>query len=250
MSQPTMSQQTMHQQTTNSHSCSVNCWVVFAAAGVGARMEADCPKQYLPLAGRTVIEHSLDAVLNHEAIRGGVVAIAETDDYWTELGYQHAKPLLRAVGGEERCHSVLNALYVLASMAAVDDWVLVHDAARPCVRHDDISRLIEQCQTHPVGGILATPIKDTIKQSGAGRFITRTIDRGSLWHAQTPQMFRLGMLHHALGLALSDKVLITDEASALEHMGQEPLLVEGHADNLKITRPEDLALAEFYFSQR
>jgi 2-C-methyl-D-erythritol 4-phosphate cytidylyltransferase len=240
----------MSQPTTNSHPSSVNCWAVFPAAGVGARMEADCPKQYLPLAGRTVIEHSLDAVLNHEAIRGGVVVIAETDDYWAGLDYQHAKPVLRAVGGAERCHSVLNALYVLASMAKVDDWVLVHDAARPCVRHEDISRLIEQCQSHPVGGILATPIKDTIKQSGASRHITRTIDRGSLWHAQTPQMFRLGMLHYALELALSNKAVITDEASALEHIEQPPLLVEGHADNLKITRPEDLALAEFYFSQR
>jgi 2-C-methyl-D-erythritol 4-phosphate cytidylyltransferase len=245
-----MPQSAMSQPTTNSHPSSVNCWAVFPAAGVGARMEADCPKQYLPLAGRTVIEHSLDAVLNHEAIRGGVVAIAETDDYWAGLDYQHAKPLLRAVGGAERCHSVLNALYVLASMAKVDDWVLVHDAARPCVRHEDISRLIEQCQSHPVGGILATPIKDTIKQSGASRHITRTIDRGSLWHAQTPQMFRLGMLHYALELALSNKAVITDEASALEHIEQPPLLVEGHADNLKITRPEDLALAEFYFSQR
>jgi 2-C-methyl-D-erythritol 4-phosphate cytidylyltransferase len=245
-----MSQQIMFQPTTNSDSSSVSCWAVFPAAGVGARMGADCPKQYLPLAGRTVIEHSLDAVLNHEAIRGGVVAISETDDSWEGLGYQHAKPLLRAMGGAERCHSVLNALYVLANMATVDDWVLVHDAARPCVRHDDISRLIEQCYSHPVGGILATPIKDTIKQSVASHYITRTIDRGSLWYAQTPQMFRLGMLHHALGLALSEKAVITDEASALEHIGQDPLLIEGHADNLKITRPEDLALAEFYFSQR
>lgn len=213
-------------------------------------MEANCPKQYLPLAGRTVIEHSLDALLNHPAISGGVVALSETDGYWGELVYQHSKPVHKAVGGKERCDSVLNALHVLTDIASADDWVLVHDAARPCVRPDDISLLIEHCQSHPVGGILAVPVKDTIKQSNRNGHIIGTVDRESLWHAQTPQMFRLGMLRDALMQALSDDVLITDEASALEHAGQPPLLVEGHADNLKITRPEDLALAEFYFSQR
>jgi len=237
--------------TTNSHSSSpVNCWAIFPAAGVGARMEANCPKQYLPLAGRTVIEHSLDALLDHPAIRGGVVALSETDGYWGDLAYQHAKPVRRATGGAERCDSVLNALHVLADIASADDWVLVHDAARPCVRPDDISLLIEHCQSHPVGGILAVPVKDTIKQSNHNGHIIGTVDRESLWHAQTPQMFRIGMLRDALAQALSDGVLITDEASALEHIGQQPLLVEGHADNLKITRPEDLPLAEFYFSQR
>lgn len=225
-------------------------WAIVPAAGVGARMGANCPKQYLPLAGRTVIEHSLDALLNHSAISGAVVAISETDGYWADLNYQHNKPVHRAQGGEERCHSVLNALRALAEIAEEDDWVLVHDAARPCLRQDDISQLIDCCQSHPVGGILAVPVKDTIKQADQNSLISRTVDRQSLWHAQTPQMFRLGMLRAALEQALSNGVLITDEASALEHIGQHPLLVEGHADNLKITRPEDLPLAEFYFSQR
>lgn len=233
--------------TTNSQSSSpVAYWAILPAAGVGARMEADCPKQYLPLAGRTVIEHSLDALLNHPAICGAVVAISDTDDYWADLAYQHDKPVHKAEGGAERCHSVLNALHRLAGIAELDDWVLVHDAARPCVRQDDISQLIERCQSHPVGGILAVPVKDTIKQSNQNSLVSKTVDRESLWHAQTPQMFRLGMLRDALEQALADGVSITDEASALEHAGQQPLLVEGHADNIKITRPEDLSLAEFY----
>lgn len=213
-------------------------------------MGSHCPKQYLPLAGRSVIEHSLDVLLDHPSISGGVVALSETDGYWAELDYRHAKPLHRAAGGAQRCDSVLNALQLLAGIVAADTWVLVHDAARPCLRAADISRLIEACSAHPVGGILAVPVKDTIKQADHTAHIVTTVDRESLWHAQTPQMFRLGMLRDALAQALADGVPITDEASALEHVGQRPLLVEGHADNLKITRPEDLPLAEFYVSQR
>ena len=212
-------------------------------------MEADCPKQYLPLAGRTVIEHSLDALLNHPAICGAVVAISDTDGYWADLAYQHDKPVHKAQGGAERCHSVLNALHRLAGIAERDDWVLVHDAARPCVRQDDISQLIERCQSHPVGGILAVPVKDTIKKVAESEMIVGTVDRAMLWHAQTPQMFRLGALRDALQQALAAKAVITDEASAMEWIGQVPRVVEGHADNIKITRPEDLSLAEFYLQQ-
>jgi 2-C-methyl-D-erythritol 4-phosphate cytidylyltransferase len=228
-------------------------WAVVPAAGVGARMASDRPKQYLPLAGKTVIEHSLDRLLNHSLISGAVVAISEADEYWSELGsrytQQSAKPLHIAPGGAERCDSVLNALRVLAAFADENDWVLVHDAARPCLRPADIDTLIQQCQSHPVGGILAVPVKDTIKQADANGAIKTTVDRDSLWHAQTPQMFRLGSLRDALERALAEGAVITDEASALEHVGRQPLLVEGHADNLKITRPEDLPLAEFYFSR-
>ena len=236
--------------TTNSQSSSpVAYWAILPAAGVGARMEADCPKQYLPLAGRTVIEHSLDALLNHPAICGAVVAISDTDGYWADLAYQHDKPVHKAQGGAERCHSVLNALHRLAGIAELDDWVLVHDAARPCVRQDDISQLIERCQSHPVGGILAVPVKDTIKKVAESEMIVGTVDRVMLWHAQTPQMFRLGALRDALQQALAAKAVITDEASAMEWIGQAPRVVEGHADNIKITRPEDLSLAEFYLQQ-
>ncbi len=236
----------------NTSSLSPHFWAVIPAAGVGARMASDRPKQYLPLAGRTVIEHSLNAMLNHPAIKGVVLAIATDDEYWAALDYQHPKPVLRAPGGTERCHSVLNALDVLQTMASEADWVLVHDAARPCLRQDDISQLMECCKHHPVGGILAVPVKDTIKQSmdsSQAGTIAVTVDRSLLWHAQTPQMFRLGMLRDALRQALAAGVTMTDEASALEWCGQMPLLVEGHGDNIKITRPEDLPLAAFYFSR-
>jgi len=240
------------QPTANSQpSAGPKCWAIIPAAGVGARMGGDRPKQYLPLAGQTVIEHSLDRLLDHPGISGAVVAISATDAYWAGLAYRHQKIVQIAAGGAERCDSVLNALQLLLETADKDDWVLVHDAARPCVRETDISRLIACGAQHPVGGILAVPVKDTIKQSlaGEGNVIATTIDRSRLWHAQTPQMFRLGVLHDALSRALAAKASITDEASALEWAGHTPLLVEGHGDNIKITRPEDLPLAEFYFLQ-
>jgi 2-C-methyl-D-erythritol 4-phosphate cytidylyltransferase len=223
-----------------------HCWAVVPAAGVGARMAADRPKQYLPLAGRSVIEHSLDRLLDHPRISAGVVAISAADGYWPQLRYRHQKPLWVAAGGAERCDSVLSALQVLSEHAAPDDWVLVHDAARPCLRSTDVDRLITACSDHTVGGILAVPVRDTIKQAGADNLIAATVDRSRLWHAQTPQMFRLEDLRKALEQALAAGALITDEASALEWVGGQPLLVEGHADNIKITRPEDLAVAEFY----
>ncbi len=211
-------------------------------------MVADRPKQYLPLAGRTVIEHSLDRLLSHPVIAGAVVAISPGDSYWRDLNYQHDKPLWVAEGGRERCDSVLNALRCLHEHAAADDWVLVHDAARPCVRREDIDALIQQAGAHPSGGILAVAAHDTIKQAGPDHEIRTTIDRSTLWHAQTPQMFRLGALAETLERALAAGLTVTDEASAMEWAGHSPLLVAGHNDNIKITRPEDLALAAFYLS--
>ncbi|NOX75118.1 MAG: 2-C-methyl-D-erythritol 4-phosphate cytidylyltransferase [Gammaproteobacteria bacterium] len=215
-------------------------------------MAADRPKQYLSLAGRTVIEHSLDRLLSHPAIVGAVVAVSPDDGYWADLSYphkkRHDKTLWVAEGGRERCDSVLNALRCLHDHAADDDWVLVHDAARPCVRREDIDALIQQASAHPCGGILAVAAHDTIKQAGPGREIRSTVDRSTLWHAQTPQMFRLAALANTLEQALAAGVTVTDEASAMEWAGHSPLLVAGHTDNIKITRPEDLALAEFYLA--
>lgn len=227
------------------------CWAVIPAAGVGSRMQSDRPKQYLPLAGRTVIEHSLDRLLSHPRISGGVVAISPNDEYWPELGYHSDKPLWQAPGGAERCDSVLNALEVLAQQASDDDWVLVHDAARPCVRQQDIDELIRCCEQHALGGILAVPVRDTIKRAlpvsnNKTPKIETTVDRSLLWQAQTPQMFRLKDLFKALSEALAKGAVITDEASAMEWAEKSPLLVEGHADNIKITHPEDLALAEYF----
>ena len=224
-------------------------WAVIPAAGVGKRMGGDRPKQYLLIAGETVVEHSLDRLLDCPEIDGAVVAISSGDGYWKELNYQHEKPVLVATGGKERSDSVLNALQQLSQTADDNDWVLVHDAARPCVRQEDIHKLIQSCKDHPVGGILAVPVKDTIKESNDSSEIRETVDRSTLWHAQTPQMFRLGPLRDALSKALDADVEITDEASAMEGVGCKPLLVEGHADNIKITRQEDVNLALFYFDK-
>ncbi len=226
-------------------------WAVIPAAGVGKRMGGDRPKQYLSIAGKAVFEHSLDRLLDYPEISGAVVAISSEDDYWKSLNYQHEKPALLATGGKERSDSVLSALKKLSQTADDNDWVLVHDAARPCVREEDIQKLIQSCKDHPVGGILAIPVKDTIKKSSDSAEsqlteISETVDRSRLWHAQTPQMFHLGSLRNALSKALDAGVKITDEASAMEWAGHQPLLVEGHADNIKITRQEDVNLALFY----
>ncbi|MCF6211732.1 MAG: 2-C-methyl-D-erythritol 4-phosphate cytidylyltransferase [Gammaproteobacteria bacterium] len=209
-------------------------------------MQADRPKQYLPLLGKTVIEHTLQCLLVHPRISGAVIAISSDDGWWPEIKIKMDTPLWVTEGGAERCHSVLNALQALSAQAADQDWVLVHDAARPCLRSEDIDELIRRCEAHPVGGLLAVPVKDTLKRADAARNVRETVDRNQLWHAQTPQMFRLGPLRDALQQALAANALVTDEASAMELAGHAPLLVEGHADNIKITRPEDLVLAGLY----
>jgi 2-C-methyl-D-erythritol 4-phosphate cytidylyltransferase len=224
-------------------------WAVIPAAGAGKRMGGDRPKQYLHIAGKTVLEHSLDRLLNCPEINGAIVAISSGDEYWEDLNYQHEKSVLLATGGKERSDSVLNALHELSQTADDNDWVLVHDAARPCVRQEDIHKLIQSCKNHSVGGILAVPVKDTIKKSNSITEICETVDRSNLWQAQTPQMFRLGSLRDALSEALVAGVKITDDASAMEWVGHQPLLVEGHADNIKITRQEDVNLALFYFDK-
>lgn len=227
-------------------------WAIIPAAGVGSRMQANRPKQYLQLLDQTVIEHTLDIFLGHELISGVIVVISPDDPYWGALSVSQQARLTRVEGGSERCHSVLNALiYLERQKIAPADWVLVHDAARPCLRSEDLDYLIDEVTRADQGGILAVPVRDTMKQSeDNGRHIFRTIDRSHLWHALTPQMFRLGELRQAIENALNDGFVVTDEASAMEHAGQRPLLIQGHADNIKITMPEDLALAEFYLRRR
>lgn len=225
-------------------------WVVIPAAGSGVRMGATLPKQYLPLAGRTVIEHSMARLAALPGVAGLVVALAADDPYWSTLKLQLDVPVQRITGGAERCHSVLAALTWLLGVADARDWVLVHDAARPCVRRSDLQRLIETLADDPVGGLLAIPARDTKKRADASGRVVQTVDRTDLWKAQTPQMFRLGALHEALSRAIVAGDLVTDEASAMERAGLMPRLVEGHSDNIKITRPEDLVLAEFYIKQQ
>ncbi len=224
-------------------------WAVIPAAGVGSRMQADRPKQYLPLHGKTVLEHTLACFLDHPEIEGVVVALSENDPWWLELGLQHAK-LYTALGGEERCHSVLNALNGLQSQADDNDWVLVHDAARPCLRREDLDHLLDALQGHPVGGLLGLPVADTVKRTGDDDAVIETVSREHLWRALTPQMFRLAELRMALNDALGKGALVTDDASAMELAGKMPKMIEGHGDNIKITRPQDLRLAELYLQER
>jgi len=222
-------------------------WAVVPAAGSGRRMGGDIPKQYLPLQGSTVLERTLNTLFACEFIEGVVLVLSPEDVYWPEIAPRFSgKNLMCVAGGDERCHSVLNAVHHLCGFAAAHDWVLVHDAARPCVRASDITELIETLADDICGGLLGVPAADTMKRLGEDGRIEGTIDRQALWHAQTPQMFRLGLLQAAMEHAIAQDRLVTDEASAMEMAGYRPCMVRGHADNIKITVPSDLTLAEFY----
>ena len=227
-----------------------DCWAVVPAAGVGRRFGAALPKQYLELAGRPVIDYAMRPLLEHPRIRGLVVALDPADGYWLRTALADDPRVRRVAGGAERCHSVLNALDALAPEAGADDWVLVHDAARPCLRAADLDRLVLALEGDPVGGLLAVPVRDTMKEADAEGRVRRTLPRDRLWHAYTPQMFRFGLLRRALRGALDAGHLVTDEASAVERLGLAPRLVEGQSDNIKVTRPEDLPLARFYLAEQ
>jgi 2-C-methyl-D-erythritol 4-phosphate cytidylyltransferase len=220
-------------------------WAVVPAAGKGSRMQAERPKQYLPLLGRTVLEHTVGRLAAHPRISGVMIALAPDDAWWPAIA-ERLPPVATTWGGAERCDSVRNALHALRDVAADDDWVLVHDAARPCLRARDIDRLIEELGTSSDGGILAVPARDTLKRCRDDGAIEATVDRSRLWHALTPQMFRLRLLSGALARAAARGTHVTDEAQAVELAGGVPRVVEGHGDNIKITRPEDLALAELF----
>lgn len=227
-------------------------WAVVPAAGSGVRMGGERPKQYLPLGGRTVIEHTLQRLLDHEKISGIVIAIAANDNCFTAVRSRlvdHGKLCLVVEGGAERFQSVLNALHALEKIASATDWVLVHDAVRPCIRRDDIDRLIDALQGHAVGGLLGLPLHDTVKRVEAAH-VAATLDRNLLWRALTPQMFRLDALREALGRVQIDQLAATDECAAMEYAGVAPQMVEGASDNIKITLPQDLMLAEFYLRQQ
>jgi 2-C-methyl-D-erythritol 4-phosphate cytidylyltransferase len=218
-------------------------WSIIPAAGIGRRMGGDLPKQYLPLSGKTVIEHSLDKLLQVKNIEGIVVAIHQRDQQFQRLPLAANKKILTTLGGNERSDSVLSALNSLQKKAKLNDWVLVHDAARCCVRIADIEKLITALAGGEVGGILGVPASDTLKQVSIDKAIQLTLDRTTIWQAQTPQLFRYGLLRDALQMAHKKGQVITDEASAIELAGYKPQVVMGHYDNIKITHPEDLDIA-------
>ncbi len=213
-------------------------------------MGSTTPKQYLSLLDKPLISHTVGRLCGFEAFSKVFVAVASDDVFYTQI-VELKHPAVRLVkGGEERCHSVFNALHELMKIADPDDWVLVHDVARPCVRISDIENLINRLQGHPVGGLLGAPVHDTMKRTSPDGRVEHSVPRELLWHAYTPQMFRLGMLHDALSAVFQNGLVVTDEAQAMEMAGYLPLMVEGAADNIKVTRPQDLPLAEFYIQQQ
>jgi 2-C-methyl-D-erythritol 4-phosphate cytidylyltransferase len=225
------------------------CHAVLPAAGIGARMGGDLPKQYQVLAGATLLEHSLGALLACPDIITVAVAL-HPDDCWAKsLDLLGDPRVRRVIGGAQRSDSVLAGLAALAGAAGPGDWVLVHDAARPCVQPADIARLIATVRSSGSGGLLAEPIVDTVKEAREDGTVVGTLDRSRLWRAQTPQMFQLGALRDALLAASSKGVAVTDEASAMEAAGHPVQLVPGSAGNLKVTVPADLDLAAWYLGR-
>lgn len=219
-------------------------WVVVPAAGSARRMGAAVPKQYLPLAGRTVIEWSLAPFLAHERTAAVVVVLAEQDQRWPQTTLAGDARVVTTNGGAERMDSVLAGLQALQDRAAPDDWVLVHDAARPCLSATDLDRLLNELNDDDVGGLLAAPVVDTLKRADDGGRVSQTVPRAKLWRALTPQMFRRDLLQRAIQSARAKGIAVTDEAQAVEALGLQPKLVAGDADNIKITLPEDLPRAE------
>lgn len=226
-------------------------WVIIPAAGVGKRMEASLPKQYLLLNNKTILEHTLQCFISHPLITKILLVLNSNDTIWPSLNFPHHEKLILVTGGERRCDSVLNALSHLQQFADDDDWVLVHDAVRPCLRHEDIDKLIEELADNRVGGLLGVPVRDTLKKVDENGKVIKTVDRENVWQALTPQMFRFGKLLNALQLAVSkDAATIpTDEAAAIELTGEKPMMIQGRHDNIKITYPEDLLLAELILSK-
>ncbi len=225
-------------------------WVVVPAAGVGKRMASNFPKQYLMLGKQTVLDHTLGQLISHEQIAGIALGLGPEDSFWPDSIWCDHPQIVTYVGGKERSDTVRLGLELLMHTKQVkDDFVLVHDAARPLISHDLIDRLL--FDEHPIGGLLAIVAKDTIKQSAfvTGKVtVEKTIDRSFIWQAQTPQKFVLSELIHALDFAESQGVVITDESSAMEFSGHQPALVEGDARNFKITLPIDLIIANALLS--
>ncbi|MET0231836.1 MAG: 2-C-methyl-D-erythritol 4-phosphate cytidylyltransferase [Rhodanobacteraceae bacterium] len=223
-------------------------WCVVPAAGAGRRFGADIPKQYLPLAGKPMIEYTLDRLAACREVGGLMVVIADGDAYWPGITSVRGKPVRTATGAAERSGSVLSGLRALPSEIDADDFVLVHDAARPCISADDVAMLVSRAA--PVGGgLLAAPVRDTLKRANGERRAIATESRDALWRALTPQLFRRGELTDALEAADASGISITDEAMAMERAGHRPLLVEGAEDNIKVTTAADLALAAYLLRQ-
>lgn len=216
-------------------------WAILPAAGKGSRFSSSRPKQYLSFLNKTVMQHSVDRICQLP-IAGCVLAISPDDCTGKTLHFAQPELLHWVNGGAERMDSVLGAMHYLQQYARAQDWVLVHDVARPCILASDLQRLLDSLSQDHVGGILAVPVRDTLKRAHAGQVI-ETVARDHLWQCQTPQMFRFGLLLEALQQVKVQQHLVTDEAGAIEQLGLPVKLVSGSSTNIKITYPEDLALA-------
>jgi len=226
-----------------------SCAAVVPAAGIGRRFGGDLPKQYLPLRGATVMEQTLRLLLSVPRLDRIVVVLHPSDERWRALDVFSDPRITTTAGGAERCDSVLNGLLHLERIGARREWALVHDVARPCCPRADIEKLLDQLAQHPVGGLLAAPVSDTIKRVDSAHQVEETVDRAALWQALTPQLFRFSLLRDALAHCGGLGQVVTDEAQAVEAMGWRAQVVEGSRRNLKITRPEDLALADYFLSR-
>lgn len=219
---------------------------VVPAAGIGSRMQTECPKQYLQIGDKTILEHAVASLMAHPRVGQVIVAISPNDTHFSSLPLAVHPRVRVVIGGGQRADSVLAGLQAAGNA----EWVLVHDAARPCLHQDDLENLLSITAINKVGGILAAPVRDTMKRGEPGKtLIAHTVDREDLWHALTPQLFPLELLRSCLLRALDEGATITDEASALEYCGFHPALISARADNIKVTRPEDLALAAFYLTR-
>lgn len=230
-----------------------NIWLVVPAGGVGQRMGGDLPKQYLPIQNLPIIEHTLKALCAIKSIDGLIMGLSASDNHWKD-NYAPTKLKLRVDAGKSRAQTVENCLHAISAFASFEDWVLVHDAVRPCIKPSEVEQLIEIVLKTGIGGILATPINDTIKRTilnaQAQEKIECSIPRERLWRAMTPQMFKLGDLLKALKSARLNGLKISDEASAIEAMGEQPLLIACSPNNIKITTPDDLHFADMLLRAR
>ncbi len=218
-------------------------WVIIPGAGMGSRFAHHQPKQYVKVVEKTILEHSIDCFLSQPWVKKIIMVLAENDTVFSQLPIAQHPKIVRVPGGLQRHISVNNALTYLKNQAAPDDWVLVHDAVRPCLHAEDLLRLVQTVSHSPVGGILAMPAQDTLKLVVESH-IQHTIPRAQIWHAQTPQMFRLAPLIAAMQHCEQSGFTVTDEASAIEQSGHQPIVVEAHFPNPKLTTFKDLAYIE------
>ena len=217
-------------------------FTIIPAAGVGARMNADRPKQYLSMHNEPLLQRVANTFSSITAIEKVVIVLHAKDHWWPTLNLKHPEKIVTVIGGKERVHSVLLGLECLKDFAQPDDFMLVHDAARPFITEENIINLMTELKDHPVGGLLGLPVVDTLKKVDAHDTIEKTMSREGLWQAQTPQCFRYGLLKSSIEKALRDHQIVTDESSALEYAGYHPKMILGDSRNRKITFVEDLFL--------